>query len=48
MEISGDLRVGNQIQFDFDNLGEFIEIPLIRNEENTKLKENLSKCMERE
>ena len=32
MEISGDLRVGNQIQFDFDNLGELLEIPLLRNE----------------
>ena len=33
MEIDSNFRIGNQVQIDFDNLGEFIEIPLFKNEE---------------
>ena len=33
MEIDSNFRIGNQVQIDFDNLGEFIEIPLFKNNE---------------
>ena len=33
IEITGDGRIGNQIKMDFDDVGEFIEIPVYRTEE---------------
>ena len=33
IEITGDMRVGNQIAMDLDDIGEFIEIPVYRTEE---------------
>ena len=30
MEITGDMRVGNQIAMDLDEIGEFIEIPVYK------------------
>lgn len=33
LEITGDGRIGNQIKMDFDDVGEFIEIPVFNNEE---------------
>lgn len=32
IEITGDMRVGNQITMDLDNIGEFYEIPAYRTE----------------
>ena len=32
MEIDSNFCIGNQVQIYFDNLGEFIEIPLFKNE----------------
>ena len=32
MEITVDMRVGNQITMDLDEIGEFIEIPVFRTE----------------
>ena len=30
-EITGDMRVGNQITMDLDDIGEYIEIPVYKN-----------------
>lgn len=32
IEITGDMRVGNQIAMDLDDIGEYIEIPVFRTE----------------
>ena len=31
IEITGDMRVGNQITMDLDDIGEYIEIPVYKN-----------------
>ena len=33
LEFTGDGRIGNQIAVDMDNIGEYIEIPLYKDEE---------------